>query len=159
MLNINQMGWDPRTLGEIDHQKVLAPYIRLSSYTTGENGDVVYVYDLRLTQPNVTYLKPDVLHSLEHFFLAGFRKHLKEKFINVSPMGCQTGFYLILINKGNADEIFLTFETILQEILKMDEVSYADIQSCGQYLYHDLIAAKDIVKKFLHKKSSWRVVF
>ena len=43
-MDVESLTWDLNTLGELDHQRVKAPYIRLSSYTEGKGGDVVYVY-------------------------------------------------------------------------------------------------------------------
>lgn len=159
MTNIQEIGWDPETLGELDHQKVCAPYVRLTSYVLGEKGDVIYTYDLRMTQPNKTFLTTKVLHSLEHLLLAGFRKYMPEKFICVAPMGCQTGFYLVLLNEGDAEKVITSYSTILEEIISMDSVPYANIEDCGQYLHHDLMEAKKFSEKLLTQKQKWRSVF
>ena len=75
-MDIKALGWDPLTLGEIDHRDVSAPYVRLSSFLKGAAGDVTYVYDLRVTQPNNNYLTTGTLHSFEHLLLAGFRQYM-----------------------------------------------------------------------------------
>ncbi len=159
MMNLQKMGWDPKTFSELDHQKVRAPYIRLASYVFGEKGDVIYNYDLRIMQPNKTFLKTKVLHTLEHLFLAGFRKYMPEKFICVAPMGCQTGFYLVLINEGDAENIITAYSNILENIVHADSVPYANIEDCGQYLHHNLTEAQKVVETLLTQKQKWRSVF
>ncbi len=158
MFNVEELGWDARALGEVDHRNVKAPYVRLSSYTTGEHGDVVYFFDLRLTQPNKVFLSTVELHSIEHLFLAGFRKYLPDNFICVAPMGCQTGLYLVLLNEGRADRILSVYETILNDILGATEVPYADIKDCGNWTNHDLRLAQGVARRLLESKSSWRQV-
>ncbi len=158
MLNIEELGWDARTLGEVDHRQVKAPYVRLSSYMVGKNGDTVYFFDLRITQPNRTYLSRTELHSLEHLFLAGFRRYLPANFICVAPMGCQTGLYLVLLNEGRADKVLEVYEQILNDILHATDVPYADIKDCGHYEDHDLAAAQAVAHRLLECKSTWRQV-
>ncbi len=158
MLNIEELGWDSHALGEVDHREVKAPYVRLSSYTVGKNGDVVYFFDLRITQPNTTYLSRTELHSLEHLYLAGFRKYLPANFICVAPMGCQTGLYLVLLNEGRAEKVLDVYEQILNDILRAKSVPYADIKDCGHYVDHDLDAAKAVARRLLDCKSTWRQV-
>ena len=158
MLDIEELGWDAHALGEVDHRQVKAPYVRLSSYTVGRNGDVVYFFDLRITQPNTTYLTRTELHSLEHLYLAGFRKYLPANFICVAPMGCQTGLYLVLLNEGRADKVLDVYERILNDILNEAAVPYADIKDCGHYEDHDLGAAKVVARRLLDCKAAWRQV-
>ncbi len=158
MLNVEELGWDTRALGEVDHRQVKAPYVRLSSYTVGRNGDVVYFFDLRITQPNTTYLSRTELHSLEHLYLAGFRKYLPANFICVAPMGCQTGLYLVLLNEGRAEKVLEVYERILNDIVNATSVPYADIKDCGHYEDHDLAAAQAVARRLLDCKASWRQV-
>ncbi len=158
MLNVEELGWDTRALGEVDHRRVKAPYVRLSSYTVGKNGDVVYFFDLRITQPNTTYLSRTELHSLEHRYLAGFRKYLPANFICVAPMGCQTGLYLVLLNEGRAETVLEVYERILNDIVNATSVPYADIKDCGHYEDHDLAAAQAVARRLLECKASWRQV-
>lgn len=155
MLNIEELGWDARALGEVDHRQVKAPYVRLSSYTVGNKGDIVYFFDLRITQPNTTYLSRTELHSLEHLYLAGFRKYLPANFICVAPMGCQTGLYLVLLNEGRAEKVLEVYEHILNDILAATSVPYADIQDCGHFEDHDLAAAQTVARRLLDCRSSW----
>ncbi len=158
MKEIEKLGWDAKTIGELDHREVKAPYLRLSSFVNGENGDIVYSYDIRISKPNETFIKPDVMHSFEHLLLAGFRKYLNKNFICVAPMGCQTGFYLVLINEGRLEKLHSVYFNILNDIVASNNVPYSNIQDCGQYSYHDLENSKKLAKKILENKSTWNQI-
>lgn len=158
MLDLEQLGWEAETIGELDHRRLKAPHVKLRALTTGEKGDGVYSVDLRIHRPNVEYLSTTAMHSFEHFLLAGFRKYMPENFISVAPMGCQTGFYLILLNEGNAERICDVYEDILNDILVATEVPYANIRDCGHYENHSLEQAQDVARKVLDSKSEWRKV-
>lgn len=158
MLSLEQLGWDVQTVGELDHRKLKAPHVKLRALTTGKNGDGVYSVDLRINQPNMSYLSTTELHSFEHFLLQGFKKYMPENFISVAPMGCQTGFYLILLNEGDAQKICDVYESILNDILVATEVPYANIRECGHFENHNLQLAQDVARKLLESKSRWRQV-
>lgn len=158
MINLEQLGWESRAIGEIDHQKLKAPHVKLRALTTGKHGDGVFSVDLRINRPNSEYLSTTELHSFEHFLLFGFKKYLPENFISVAPMGCQTGFYLILLNEGDAEKICAIYENILNDILTAAEVPYANIRECGHYENHNLQLAQDVARKLLKAKSEWRNV-
>jgi S-ribosylhomocysteine lyase len=158
MLDLEQLGWDIQTVGELDHQLLKAPHVKLRALTTGEHGDGVYSVDLRINRPNTEYLSTTAMHSFEHFLLFGFRKYMPENFISVAPMGCQTGFYLILLNEGDAQRICDVYESILTDILTATEVPYANIRDCGHYENHSLEQAQDVARKVLELKSEWRKV-
>ena len=158
-MNVEELGWDPLTLGEIDHRDVSAPYVRLSSYLEGSAGDITYVYDLRVTQPNNSYLTTDILHSFEHLLLAGFRKYMPTSFVSVAPMGCQTGFYLILQNEGRFEEVSRVYQAILDDIIAANEVPYASPDNCGQAVHHDLAGSKGLAQALLDAKAQWSQVF
>ena len=159
MINFEKLGWETRTIGELDHQLLKAPHVKLRALTTGENGDGVFSVDLRINRPNKDeYLSTTELHSFEHFLLFGFQKYLPQNFISVAPMGCQTGFYLILLNEGDAEKICNIYEKILNDILVATEVPYANIRQCGHYENHNLELAQDVARKLLDKKSEWRKV-
>lgn len=146
-------------MGELDHRFVKAPYIRLSSGKCGSRGDCAYVFDLRITQPNTNYMSTLQIHSVEHLFLAGFRKHLPGSFISVAPMGCQTGFYLILLNEARASVVRKIYKKILTEILSMREIPYANDKDCGQSIHHSIKEAKKIAKMLLRAEEKWLSVF
>ncbi len=158
MVDAVNLGWEPSTAVELDHRLLKAPHVKLRSITEGPKGDVVYCIDLRISKPNLEYMTQTELHSMEHFLLAGFRKYMPENFISVGPMGCRTGFYLVLFNEGRADTICSVYESILRDILDADEVPYARVDQCGNYLGHSLRLAQKLARRLLENKASWRQV-
>jgi S-ribosylhomocysteine lyase len=158
MVNVEQLGWAPDTVGELDHRLLSAPHVKLRSSTIGPTGDVVYAVDLRINQPNTNFLSSTEMHSFEHFLLEGFQKYMPQNFISVGLMGCQTGFYLILFNEGGAEKICDIYENILNDILKAGEVPYSNIQQCGNFKNHSLAAAQALARRVLDAKSNWRQV-
>lgn len=158
MVDVSQLGWDASAVGELDHRLLKAPHVKLRSFTEGPGGDVVYCVDLRINQPNTTFLSSTEMHSFEHFLLAGFQKYMPENFLSIGLMGCQTGFYLVLYNEGNAEKICRAYENILADILNASEVPYANIQQCGNYKNHSLEAVQNLARRVLDAKSNWRQV-
>lgn len=158
MINVEQLGWEASTVGELDHRLLKAPHVKLRSFTQGPTGDVVYAVDLRINLPNVTFLSSTEMHSFEHFLLEGFQKYMPQNFISIGLMGCQTGFYLILFNEGSAKAISDVYEKILNDILVASEVPYANIEQCGNYKNHSLELAQQLAKRLLEAKSNWQRV-
>ena len=65
MIDVEALGWDPKTIGELDHRLLKAPSIKLRSASPGRNGDVVYCVDLRIRRPNADQeLSATELHSI-----------------------------------------------------------------------------------------------
>ena len=123
----------------LDHTKVKAPFVRLAGVKTGKNGDVIHKYDIRFKQPNSEHMEMPALHSLEHLMAENIRNHF-DNVVDVSPMGCQTGFYLTVINHDQYDEI-------------LDEVQ------CGWAASHTLEGAQELAREMLSKKNEWKDVF
>lgn len=156
MINYAQLGWNPATVGELDHRLLKAPSLKLRSARPGPGGDVVYSVDLRLKRPNSgDILSITEMHSLEHFLLEGFGHYLPENFISVGLMGCQTGFYLIFLNEGRAQALSETLEKILNDILSARAVPYERIDQCGNYHNHSLEPAQAIARAVLAAKAGW----
>ena len=156
MIDAAQLGWDARTVGEMDHRLLKAPSIKLRSATSGDRGDVVYCVDLRLRRPNAReYLSAAESHSVEHFLLAGFRRCLPINFVSVGVMGCRTGFYLTLLNEGRAQIIRHVLEDILTAIQSATAVPYARIDQCGNFRNHSLELARKVAREVLQRKSTW----
>jgi S-ribosylhomocysteine lyase len=155
MLTVEQLGWDASTVGELDHRLLTAPHVKLRSLTPGVQGDVVYCVDLRVNRPNTTYLSTTEAHSFEHFMLEGFQRYMPENFLSVGVMGCQTGFYLVLLNEGHAQKICSVYESILNDMLVAKAVPYTSIQQCGNYLNHNLELVQKIARRVLEAQSNW----
>ncbi|KXK11776.1 MAG: S-ribosylhomocysteine lyase [Chloroflexi bacterium OLB14] len=158
MVDVKQLGWDVNTVGELDHRLLKAPHVKLRSFTEGPKGDIVYCVDLRINLPNTEFLSSTEMHSFEHFLLEGFQRYMPKNFLSIGLMGCQTGFYLVLYNEGNAEVIRNTYENILNDILKAKEVPYANIQQCGNFKNHSVEMAQAVAKRVLSAKENWRQI-
>ena len=142
----------------LDHTKVVAPYVRLVGASMGQNGDEVHKYDLRFCQPNKEHMEMPALHSLEHIMAEYIRNHLKNV-LDIGPMGCQTGFYLTVFNNDSFDKIIVALERTLNDVLEATEVPACNEVQCGWAESHSLTGAQEIARKMLAKKDSWRNVF
>lgn len=143
---------------ELDHTKVQAPYIRLAGTKTGPIGDTIYKFDIRFKQPNQEFMPMDALHSIEHLMAENIRNHTKEV-IDLSPMGCQTGFYLTLISKHTVDEVSSILVKTLQDVLAANEVPACNVVQCGWAANHSLEGAKQLATDMLAEQKQWAIVF
>jgi S-ribosylhomocysteine lyase len=134
---------------DVDHAKVIAPFIRLSDEITGHKGDVITKLDLRFTQPNKEFMDMPAVHTLEHLLSTFLREGGKYDIIDLSPMGCQTGFYLTMFGKINLAEFKRYFIAALSKVLSAQTVPGAKEKECGNYKSHSLESAKKFAKKFL----------
>ncbi|MBK4348656.1 S-ribosylhomocysteine lyase [Lacisediminihabitans changchengi] len=141
----------------LDHTTVAAPYIRIADHKVLPHGDVLTKYDVRFTQPNVAHLEMPAVHSIEHLFAEKSRNH-SDKVIDFSPMGCQTGFYLILQGETDYDEALALVEATMTDILEATEVPAANEVQCGWGANHSLEAAQDAVRGFLAERDGWSTV-
>lgn len=150
------LGWAPATVDELDHRTLKAPSVKLRGAHTGEGGDTVYCIDLRLRHPNADeYLSSTEAHSLEHFLLEGFQRLLPRHFVGVGVMGCQTGFYLTLLNEGRRALIEDALESILRGVLVATAVPYGRIDQCGRWQNHDLDRAQAVTRAVLERRAVW----
>jgi len=127
---------------ELDHTKVKAPYVRKAAESKGKKGDVVSKFDLRFTQPNEAFISTAAIHTLEHL-LAGYMREEMEGIIDISPMGCRTGFYMICWGNPESRNVAQALRNSLEKIMRTSEVPAARIESCGNYKDHSLQDAKE----------------
>ena len=129
---------------ELDHNTVKAPYVRLAA--TEQNGDaLVEKYDLRFLQPNKDALPTGALHTLEHLLAVNMRDELKG-IIDISPMGCRTGFYMIMWDQHSPQEIRDALVNVLNKVINTEVVPAVSAKECGNYKDHSLFAAKEYAK-------------
>ncbi|WP_312396868.1 S-ribosylhomocysteine lyase [Kocuria sp.] len=137
----------------LDHRSVAAPYVRVADRKELPGGDTLIKYDVRFTQPNDSHLEMPAVHSIEHLTAEHMRNHT-EALIDFSPMGCQTGFYALML--GVEDTEFKNLlEATFQDILNADEVPAANEVQCGWGANHSLEAAKSAVREFLDERAAW----
>lgn len=89
----------------VDHTRMQAPAVRVAKTMNTPHGDAITVFDLRFCIPNKEVMPEKGIHTLEHLFAGFMRDHLNGngvEIIDISPMGCRTGFYMSLI--GTPDE-------------------------------------------------------
>ncbi|AGB40828.1 LuxS protein involved in autoinducer AI2 synthesis [Halobacteroides halobius DSM 5150] len=133
---------------KLDHRKVDAPYVREAGKIITPSGDVIKKYDLRLMQPNQGAISTAALHSLEHL-LAKYMRQRIDNIIDLSPMGCRTGFYLSKIGETSLETIEEALVTSLQEVLATKEVQATTAKECGNYRDHSLFGAKEYAQQVL----------
>ncbi len=133
----------------VDHTRIV-PGIFLSRVDTlGEFK--VTTYDIRLKKPNrEPVIDVAAMHSLEHIIATYLRndKTWKDEVIYWGPMGCLTGFYLILKGNRNPKELY---DLILNAFKSVEECAIVPGQTeenCGHYLMHNLNMAKWYAKEF-----------
>lgn len=142
----------------LDHTKVKAPYVRLASVTDGDHGDTIYKYDLRVCQPNEEHMEMPALHSLEHLMAELSRNH-SDKIVDISPMGCQTGFYVTLLNMPKYQDALQLIENTLKDVTAATEVPACNVIQCGWAASHSLEGAQKIAHRLLDKRNEWEEVF
>ncbi|MBL0886176.1 S-ribosylhomocysteine lyase [Myceligenerans indicum] len=142
----------------LDHRAVAAPYVRLADRKELPAGDVIVKYDVRFAQPNVAHLDMPVVHSLEHLFAEKSRNH-SDRVLDFSPMGCQTGFYLMLAGDPAEEEVLDLVEATLADVATATEVPAANEVQCGWGANHTLSGAQDAARAFLAERPQWTQVF
>ncbi|WP_427337651.1 S-ribosylhomocysteine lyase [Caloranaerobacter sp. DY30410] len=137
---------------ELDHTKVKAPYVRKAGKIIGPKGDIVQKYDLRFIQPNVGAIPTAAMHTIEHLMATYFRDEI-ENIIDISPMGCRTGFYLIKFGETDVEDIRKAWIRVLKRIIetKEEEVPATNEVQCGNFRDHSLFSAKEYAKTVLEK--------
>ena len=139
----------------LDHRLVKAPYVRCSELIEIDNKNKIYKYDLRLIQPNTDMISVKILHSLEHLLAVAMRRHI-DGVIDISPMGCLTGFYITSINQPY-DNMVTALEKSFKDILAFKNVPFANEIQCGSAASHDLKGAKKYAEFMLEKRDNWEV--
>ena len=128
-------------------------------YISRIDGDIV-TYDIRMKKPNGgDYLDMRAAHTIEHLFATYARNsNFGEAIVYVGPMGCKTGFYLLTRDTlSHENAIKLVRESM--DFIKnySGEVPGNTRKECGNYLYHDLIGAKELAEDMCDVLSDWKV--
>ena len=135
----------------IDHIK-LQPGIYVSRKDT-VGKETLTTFDLRMTSPNEEpVMNTAEMHTIEHLAATYLRNHpvWKEKVIYFGPMGCRTGFYLILAGDLESTNIIDLMKDMWKFIAAFEgEVPGASAKDCGNYLDMNLPMAKYLAKKYL----------
>lgn len=142
----------------LDHTKVKAPYVRLVGVMEGTHGDKIYKYDFRIKQPNKAYMDMPALHSLEHM-MAEFSRNHHDHIVDVGPMGCQTGFYISILNDDSYEGILTMLKQTLEDVLQATEVPACNEVQCGFAASHSLEGAQALAREMLRQQDEWTQIF
>jgi S-ribosylhomocysteine lyase len=139
----------------VDHTKMNAPAVRVAKKMQTPSGDAITVFDLRFCKPNEDKLSTKGIHTLEHLFAGFMRDHLnsdKVEIIDISPMGCRTGFYMSLLGTPKKEAVAKAWKYSMQDVLavkKQSDIPELNIYQCGTCEMHSLDEAKNIAQKVL----------
>lgn len=139
----------------IDHD-ILLPGL----YVSRIDGDIT-TYDMRTRRPNTGDLMSNsTMHSLEHMFATFIRNgELRDSIVYFGPMGCQTGFYLLVRNADNS-AVLAAVRNALEQILAYEgPVFGASHKECGNYRNLDLKKAKMEARYYLNELDARPVTF
>lgn len=139
----------------VNHDKLLP-----GLYVSRIDGDVT-TYDLRMRRPNTDDLiSNSALHSLEHLFATYIRNGaLSEQIIYFGPMGCQTGFYLLVRHADNEAVLREVRLTLMRILAHEGPVFGASSRECGNYRNLSAQAAKDEAQRYLEALDARPVTF
>lgn len=143
----------------LDHTKVVAPYVRLAAKKEGQKGDIVSKYDIRFTQPNKEYMETGSIHTLEHLIAEYIREELPGIVIDLSPMGCRTGFYFTVWGEHTEQYIAEHLANVLRKVAVWDKpVPATTEKECGNYRDHNLEGAKAWAKRWVEgiERKGWQ---
>jgi len=136
----------------VDHVKMPSPAIRIAKQIKTPKGDIITVYDIRFAKPNEEIIDEKAIHTLEHLFAGFMRDNLDYEIIDISPMGCRTGFYMSVIGTPKDEEIIDAWKKSMQNILETNTIPEANIYQCGSCYMHSLEGAKKVAKHILNNK-------
>ena len=142
----------------VDHTIMPAPAVRVAKKMKTPKGDEITVFDLRFCVPNEKMLSEKGIHTLEHLFAGFIRNHLNSdsvEIIDVSPMGCRTGFYMSLIGTPDETMVAAAWEKAMKDVLEVksqNDIPELNEYQCGTCAMHSLDEAKDIARDILSCK-------
>ena len=147
----------------VDHTRIIPGIYESRVDIVGEGA--VTTFDVRLKTPNAEpAIAPAAMHTMEHVIATYLRNHAewKDQLIYWGPMGCLTGFYIIVKGRPAAADMY---PILLEAFQYMSEyegaVPGATPENCGNYLMHDLPMAKWEAKRYVEylKNADKRSIF
>lgn len=141
----------------VDHTRMAAPAVRVAKTMQTPHGDTITVFDLRFCVPNQEILSEKGIHTLEHLFAGFMRDHLNGngvEIIDISPMGCRTGFYMSLIGAPEAQRVADAWLAAMQDVVHVasqDDIPELNRFQCGTCAMHSLSEAQQIARNVLSR--------
>ena len=139
----------------VDHTIMPAPAVRRAKGMQTPSGDRITVFDLRFYKPNENKMSTKGAHTLEHLFAGFMREHLNSEdteIIDLSPMGCQTGFYMSVIGDPDEQRVADAWKASMEDVLNVvsqKDIPELNVYQCGTYKMHSLDEAKGIARDVL----------
>ncbi len=139
----------------VDHTRMHAPAVRVAKAMQTPKGDTITVFDLRFCRPNEEILSEKGIHTLEHLYAGFMRNHLNAddiEIIDISPMGCRTGFYMSLIGTPEESRVAAAWTAAMEDVLKVvsqEQIPELNEYQCGTAAMHSLDEAKQIATNIL----------
>lgn len=133
----------------VDHTRIV-PGI-FTSRVDEVGNSAVTTYDIRLKKPNrEPVIDVAAMHSLEHIIATFLRNdpEWKDEVVYWGPMGCLTGFYLILKGRRTPQQLYGLILSAFKSVADACEVPGATAENCGNYLLHNLEMAKWYAREF-----------
>ena len=135
----------------VDHKRLLPGVYVSRKDSTGH--DVVTTFDIRMTRQNFEpVMNTAEIHTLEHLGATFLRNHEEwgDKIIYFGPMGCRTGFYLLLAGDYESEDIISLLREMFEFVCHFEgEIPGAAPEACGNYLDQNLPMAKYLAEKYL----------
>ena len=122
--------------------------------------EIVTTFDIRMTRPNFEpVINTAELHAIEHLGATFLRNHKDygESILYFGPMGCRTGFYLIIWGEVEPQIVKDGLEKALKMVLEATEIPAATKVECGNYKDLSLFGAKEYAKEALEKGFSLNI--
>ncbi len=141
----------------VDHTRMPAPAVRKAKTMRTPCGDTITVFDLRFCKPNQEMMSEKGIHTLEHLFAGFMRDHLNGddmEVIDISPMGCRTGFYMSVIGEPDERRVAKAWEASMKDVLNVKseaDIPELNIYQCGSCKMHSLKEAKEIAQSVLNR--------
>ena len=132
----------------VDHNKLLP-----GLYLSRQDGDVVTL-DLRFKKPNTgDLLSNSEMHSVEHLIATLLRNsEQKDAVIYFGPMGCRTGFYLVVFGEVTSEEILPLVRELFEFVAGFEgDIPGAAPEECGNYLDQNLPMANWLARRYLDR--------
>ncbi len=141
----------------VDHTRMQAPAVRVAKTMTTPHGDPITVFDLRFCLPNAEIMGERGIHTLEHLFAGFMRDHLNGdgvEIIDISPMGCRTGFYMSLIGQPDEARVGQAWLAAMADVLAVQDQSQIpelNLYQCGTAAMHSLAEAQQIARGIIDR--------
>ncbi len=141
----------------VDHTIMPAPAVRKAKTMQTPCGDTITVFDLRFFRPNKEMMGEKGLHTLEHLYAGFMREHLNGEdveIIDISPMGCRTGFYMSVLGEPEESRVVEAWEASMRDVLNVEsesDIPELNIYQCGSCKMHSLKEAQEISRSVLER--------